>query len=97
MTIRRYSIHGDTSSIWMPVCWSCKQRCEPGSSYVAVLDDRTFKWGCEHRPVLDAVVYLGSRGCFLDWLAAQPDSVELERRFVQFLSHRRGVTNCQLH
>ena len=60
----------------MPKCTSCGEPCDNGSSYIAVIEEGgqlSFRWGCEHHQVWDAVFYLGSESCMRIWLAKHQD------------------------
>lgn len=73
----------------MPTCTECGQECEPGTSFVAVLEREgrfSFRFGCEHHPVGDAVAYLGSKVCAAMWVKKQcrGQRNQLMEAFVEF-------------
>lgn len=73
----------------MPTCTTCEQECEQGSSFVAVVEQEgllTFRWGCEHHPIGDAVAYFGSQQCLEDWLEVQPNAKALTVAWNFFLN-----------
>jgi len=73
----------------MLTCSVCKAEVEEGTSYMAAIEKEGtlyWRWGCEHHPVDDAAVILGSSKCAEMFAQEHPEhSAAIDRLVVERL------------
>lgn len=60
----------------MDVCTQCHEPIEPHTSVLAGIEQEgklRFRWACEHNPVGDAAVVLGSSDCAASFVDEHPE------------------------